>query len=105
MGTVEWFDPFLAPFHEGEPPRCWASPAHFGSMQQCLLIWGRRHLEGVLDAYVRHYNEERPHRSLALRPPTGIEVRAGPDAVPAAALVRRRDRLDGLVHEYDQVAA
>jgi len=27
--------PFLAPFHEGEPPRCWASPAHFGSMQQC----------------------------------------------------------------------
>jgi putative transposase len=54
---------------------------------------------------VRHYNEERPHRSLALRPPTGIEVRAGPDAVPAAALVRRRDRLDGLVHEYYQVAA
>ena len=76
--------------------------------QECLdwmLIWGRRHLEGVLDAYVRHYNKERPHRSLALRPPTGIEVRAGPDAVPAAALVRRRDRLDGLVHEYYQVAA
>jgi hypothetical protein len=76
--------------------------------QECLdwmLIWGRRHLEGVLDEYVRHYNEERPHRSLALRPPTGIEVRAGPDAVPAAALVRRRDRLDGLVHEYYQVAA
>jgi putative transposase len=76
--------------------------------QACLdwmLIWGRRHLEGVLDEYVRHYNEERPHRSLALRPPTGVEVRAGPDAVPAAALVRRRDRLDGLVHEYYQVAA
>ena len=76
--------------------------------QECLdwmLIWGRRHLEGVLDEYVRHYNKERPHRSLALRPPTGIEVRAGPDAVPAAALVRRRDRLDGLVHEYYQVAA
>jgi putative transposase len=76
--------------------------------QECLdwmLIWGRRHLEGVLDEYVRHYNEERPHRSLALRPPTGIEVRAGPDAVPAATLVRRRDRLDGLVHEYYQVAA
>jgi hypothetical protein len=29
--------------------------------QECLdwmLIWGRRHLEGVLDEYVRHYNEE-----------------------------------------------
>jgi hypothetical protein len=34
-GTVEWFDSFLAPCHEGEPPRCWASPAHSGSMQQC----------------------------------------------------------------------
>ena len=33
-GTVEWFDPFLASFHEGEPPLCWASPAHSGSMQQ-----------------------------------------------------------------------
>ena len=36
-GTVEWFDPFSAPCHEGEPPRCWASPAHSGSMQQCRL--------------------------------------------------------------------
>jgi transposase InsO family protein len=59
----------------------------------------------VLDEYVRHYNEERPHRSLALRPPRGIEVRAGPDAVPVAARVRRWDRLDGLFHEYYQVAA
>jgi hypothetical protein len=35
MGTVEWFDPFSASFHEGEPPLRWASPAHSGSMQQC----------------------------------------------------------------------
>jgi putative transposase len=52
--------------------------------QECLdwmLIWGRCHLERVLDEYLRHYNGERPHRSLALRPPRGIEVRAGPDAV------------------------
>jgi hypothetical protein len=45
-GTVEWFDPFLASFHEGEPPRCWASPAHSGSRQQCrrgrpVLLWVR----------------------------------------------------------------
>jgi putative transposase len=76
--------------------------------QECLdwvLIWGRRHLERVLDEYVRHYNDERPHRGLALRPPRGIEVRAGPDAVTVAAGVRRRDRLGGLVHEYYQVAA
>jgi transposase InsO family protein len=32
--------------------------------QECLdwmLIWGRRHLERVLDEYVRRYNDERPH--------------------------------------------
>jgi Integrase core domain len=76
--------------------------------QECLdwvLVWGRRHLERVLDEYVRHYNDERPHRGLALRPPRGIEVRAGPDAVTVAARVRRRDRLGGLIHEYYQVAA
>jgi len=75
--------------------------------QECLdwmLIWGRRHLERVLDEYVQHYNDERPHRGLALRPPRGIEVRAGPDAVTVAARVGRRDRLGGLVHEYYQVA-
>jgi len=70
-----------------------------------MLIWGRRHLERVLDEYVRHYNDERPHRSLALCPPRAIEVRAGPDVVAAAASVRRRDRLGGLVNEYYQVAA
>jgi hypothetical protein len=59
----------------------------------------------VLDEYVRHYNDERPHRSLALRPPSGTGVRAAPGAVTVAASVRRRDRLGGLVHEYYQVAA
>jgi putative transposase len=40
-----------------------------------MLIWGRRHLEeGVLDEYVRHYNHERPHRSLDLRPPRVIDM-------------------------------
>jgi hypothetical protein len=42
-----------------------------------MLTWGWCHLERVLDEYLRHYNDERPHRSLALRPPRGIEVRAG----------------------------
>jgi putative transposase len=76
--------------------------------QECLdwvLIWGRRHLERVLDEYVRHYNDERPHRSLALRPPRGIDIGVVPGGVPAAVSVGRRDRLGGLVHEYYQVAA
>jgi putative transposase len=76
--------------------------------QECLdwmLIWSRRHLEGVLDEYVRHDNNERPHRSLAPRPSSSIEVRSGHEAVTAAARVRRRDRLGGLIHEYHLAAA
>jgi putative transposase len=76
--------------------------------QECLdwmLIWGRRHLERVLNEYVRHYNDQRPHRGLALRPPRGIDIGAAPGGVTAAASVRRRDRLGGLIHEYYQVAA
>jgi putative transposase len=78
--------------------------------QECLgwmLIWGRRHLERVLDKYVRHYNHQRPHRSLQLRPPCGsdIESTPTPSAVAIAGRVRRRDRLGGLVHEYYRAAA
>jgi putative transposase len=76
--------------------------------QECLdwmLIWGRRHLERVLNEYVRHYNDQRPHRSLALRPPRGIDIGVAPGGVTAAVSVGRRDRLGGLVHEYYQAAA
>jgi putative transposase len=75
--------------------------------QECLdwmLIWGRRHLERVLGEYVRHDNDQRPHRGLALRPPRGIDIGVTPGGVDAVR-VRRRDRLGGLVHEYYQVAA
>jgi putative transposase len=61
-----------------------------------LLILGRRHLERVLRAYTAHYNRERPHRALALRPPK-----------PATSIqqlntdrIERRDLLGGLIHEY-----
>jgi len=70
-----------------------------------LLIWGRRHLARVLDEYVRHYNEQRPHRSLDLRPPTMNNAGSVARIATAATAVQRRDRLGGLVHEYYQVAA
>ena len=76
--------------------------------EECLdwmLIWGRRHLERVLGAYVRHYNDERPHRDLALRPPRIVDNESSPGVVPVAATVRRRDRLGGLIHEYYHAAA
>jgi putative transposase len=34
-----------------------------------LLILNRRHLERVVRVYLEHYNRQRPHRGLELRPP------------------------------------
>jgi transposase InsO family protein len=63
-----------------------------------ILILGRRHLEHVLRVYRSHYNEHRPHRALHLLPPNGRDP-TQPSA--AAATVHRRDRLGGLIHEYE----
>jgi transposase InsO family protein len=66
-----------------------------------ILILGRRHLERVLRVYRRHYNEHRPHRALDLLPPDGpIPLRQS----RAPQLVRRRDLLGGLIHEYKAAA-
>ena len=72
-----------------------------------LLILGRSHLEHVLAAYVAHYNEHRPHRALAQRPP--LHTRPPSDKQPIAEVidldrVRRRDLLGGLIHEYELAA-
>jgi putative transposase len=76
--------------------------------QECLdwmLIWGRDHLVRVLDEYVRHDNDERPHRSLDLVPPAAIGARSVPRVATVPTSVRRRDRLGGLIHEYHPAAA
>ena len=66
-----------------------------------ILIINQRHAAAVLGEYEHHYNSHRPHRTLGqaapLRPlpqPTTSETNT----------VRRRDRLGGLLHEYQQVA-
>jgi transposase InsO family protein len=38
-----------------------------------LLILGRRHLQHVLVAYLRHFNEHRPHRALGQRSPLSAD--------------------------------
>jgi putative transposase len=62
-----------------------------------VLILGRRHLEHVLRVYRRHYNEHRPHRALHLLPPDGRD----PKPLNAPHRLQRRDRLGGLIHEYE----
>jgi hypothetical protein len=61
----------------------------------------RRHLEHVLRVYTHHYNRQRPHRALALRPPNP----ATDALLPASGQIQRRDRLGGLIHEYYRAAA
>jgi len=69
--------------------------------RECLdhvLIHDPRHLERVLQAYLAHYAQERPHRGLDLAVPAGN----GAPRVRATARtpVERRDVLGGLIHEY-----
>jgi putative transposase len=65
-----------------------------------LLVVLRRHLESVLDEYVRHYNEARPHRGLQLSQPIPFPV----TAIGGGAIIRR-DILGDIVCEYDRAAA
>ena len=66
-----------------------------------LLIFGERHLQRILGEYLRHYNEERPHRGLSLETP---EPGAATGNRGDGAVVRV-DRLGGLIHEYHRAAA
>jgi putative transposase len=71
-----------------------------------LLIVGRRQLEHVLRVYVRHYNGQRPHRALDLKPPDATAPsRVGGDSQPQSLRIERRDLLGGLIHEYELAAA
>jgi putative transposase len=70
-----------------------------------LLIFGRRHLEHVLHVYIRHFNQQRPHRALDLQPPDrGGGTDPPPTATPYTLQIRRRDLLGGLLHEYEAAA-
>jgi putative transposase len=66
-----------------------------------LLILGRKHLERVLRAYTTHDNQHRPHRALQQHSPV---LRPRPISHQAIPGVRRRDRLGGLLHEYELAA-
>jgi len=72
-----------------------------------LLILGRRHLQHAVATYTLHYNEHRPHRALAQRPPLR-KLRPSDEPSTAELIdldrVRRRDLLGGLIHEYQRAA-
>jgi putative transposase len=69
-----------------------------------MLVCGQRHLSRILQAYVGHYNQERPHRGLALALPEPREHDPTPTPTQPRD-VKRRDVLGGLIHEYHGIAA
>lgn len=69
------------------------------------LVWNQRHLLHALREFEQHYNSHRPHQGIAntrpLRPlPAPV---TDPDRI-ARLDVRRRDRLGGILHEYEHAA-
>jgi putative transposase len=75
-----------------------------------LLIVNERHLERVLRSYVRHYNGHRPHQGIAqqIPAPTLFSPMLGATSPQPSCShhrsVQRRDRLGGLIHEYELAA-
>jgi transposase InsO family protein len=69
-----------------------------------MLIYNPRHLLAILGEYVTHYNEHRPHQGRHQRPPDAIDARLAAVGDLAAARIRRKKILNGLINEYSQVA-
>ncbi len=65
-----------------------------------LLIFGRHHLTRVLEEFIEHYHEARPHQGLGQRRP----CEPADVTPPTYHRVERCDRLGGLIHEYRRAA-
>jgi putative transposase len=92
--------PIAAPKAKAHAER-WVGSA----LRECLdriLIVSRGHLERVLREYVIHHNAHRPHRALNQQSPIPRPIPIGTPL--AEAHVRRRNRLGGLLHEYELAA-
>jgi putative transposase len=65
-----------------------------------MLIFGEQHLRRVLATYAAHYNTQRPHRALQLRPPHP----ESPVPEPIYGRIQRRSVLGGLINRYEPAA-
>jgi putative transposase len=90
------------------PPRCprancvaerFVSTVHTELTDQ-MLIFGEQHLRSALARYAVHYNTQRPHRALQLRPPRP----EAPVPEPVYGRIRRRPILGGVINQYEPAA-
>jgi putative transposase len=69
------------------------------------LIWNQRHLLHSLREFERFYNGHRPHQGIAnARPPHPLPAPGTNFGETSAPDIRRRDRLGGILHEYEHAA-
>jgi putative transposase len=69
------------------------------------LIWNQQHLLHALREFERFYNSHRPHQGIANARPLRPLPRPIADPPQITRLnIRRRDRLGGILHEYQHAA-
>jgi putative transposase len=69
------------------------------------LIWNQRHLLHALREFEQFYNGHRPHQGIAnARPLFPLSTPIADPAMMAHLNIRRRDRLGGILHEYENAA-
>jgi transposase InsO family protein len=67
-----------------------------------MLIYNERHAAAVLPEYAEHFNTHRPHQGHGRgnRPPDHHDA----VVIPLDAAIRRRQRLGGIINEYQRAA-
>ncbi len=89
--------PYRAPRANAFAER-WVRSARSECLDQVLVL-NEAHLRHLMKGYIEHYNRARPHQGIEQRCPIPIErARRG-------GVVKRRDVLGGIIHEYTRDAA